>query len=215
MNETLIKIAKMEILHPTNNFVKDELHLHELVYEDSSPVPERVGIDDFATTHAVYFKVKEQPYFFAIYINKESLSVNGAGTENGNQIYFTATSEQLSLEEMSNYLSLSPLTGWNKGDLRRSGKSRHSFSRLIFDPFESNAYDFEGKLRILLEFLQNDHTGIKRLAKHADTYISASHYMFVGGNKGLVFPANLIQRIHNLNLGMSIEQGVYGPGLDQ
>ena len=208
-NEIILK-AIAEIGNPTFETTKQYLEVHSVELENGKPKVERIDYESFETTNAVYFPIKDELFFLVVYLNKENNDINGVGTENGNRIYLTATSENLSFEELSKLIKLRPLTGWSKNDLRKNGKSRHTFSRISFEPTKSQAYELEPKLQILLTELEKDADGIKNLTKKADTYISVCSNLYIDGNKGIVFDQRTIKRMNDLNLGIGIDQYVFG-----
>ncbi len=210
MKEELIKKAISEIENPTFETTKQYLEVHSVELENNRPKVERIDLESFDTTNAVYFPVQDELFFLVVYLNKNNGEINGVGTENGHRVYLTATSEHLTHNELSDLTNLHPLTGWSKNDLRKNGKSKHTFSRISFEPTKSQAYELEQKLKILLTELEKDKNGVKKLTEKAETYISVCSNLYIDGNKGIVFDEAIIKRMSNLNLGIGIDQYVYG-----
>ena len=210
MKEELIKKAISEIENPTFETTKQYLEVHSVELENNRPKVERIDLESFDTTYAVYFSVQDELFFLVVYLNKKNGEINGVETENGHRVYLTATSEYLTHNELSDLTKLRPLTGWNKNDLKKNEKSKHTFSRISFEPTKSQAYELEQKLKILLTELEKDKNGIKKLTEKAETYISVCSSLYIDGNKGIVFDAGIIKRMSELNLGIGIDQYVYG-----
>tara|TARA_R110002072_G_scaffold14272_3_gene59492 strand:- start:60798 stop:61448 length:651 start_codon:yes stop_codon:yes gene_type:complete len=214
LKEELIKIAISEIENPTFETTKQYLEVHSVELKNGKPKIERIDYESFDTTNAVYFPIQNELFFLVVYLNKEDNEINGIGTENGHKVYLTATSEYLTYKELSELTKLRPLTGWSKNDLRKNGKSKYTFSRISFEPTKSQAYELEQKLKILLTELEKDKNGIKKLTEKAETYISVCSNLYVDGNKGIVFDEEIIKRMSELNLGIGIDQYVFGNELN-
>jgi len=159
------------------------------------------------------FLLKMNHFFLSIYFSKENNEITNVETENGNQVYFTATSENLTFEQLSELTKLSGLSGWSVNDDRKVGKGKYNFSRLTFEPIKSRAYDLDEKLKLLLNELEKDTKGIKKLTEIADAGISIHHQQYIDGNKGINFDIEIINRLSNLNLGIDIDQYVHGKEL--
>lgn len=159
----------------------------------------------------VYFPFKDEQYFLQVNLVKEpDVKVGFVFTENRNKVYFTATSENLTLEELSANLQFKPLTGWSKGDYRKNGKSQYKFSRVSFEPFNSDACDLEKQLELLLTELEKDSEGVRELTRKATAYISICRHQYVSGNAGIHFDIKTIERLAKLNLSVDIDTYIVG-----
>ena len=159
----------------------------------------------------VYFAIKDERYFLQINVSKSpSLEIYAVFVESGNRVYLTATSEDLSFEELSEGFPFKPLKGWSKGDFRKTGKSIYSFSRISYEPFESEAYELERILNLLLTELEKNAEAIIRLTKKADAIISVCKHQYISGNKGIAFDIETINRLSKLNLGVDIDTYIGG-----
>ena len=54
-----------------------------------------------------------------IYFSKENNEITNVGTESGTQVYLTATSDNLTFEQLSELTKLNGLTGWSVHDNRK------------------------------------------------------------------------------------------------
>ena len=210
LKNQLINKAIAEFKKPTIGTTKQYLEVLEVELENGLPKVERVDFDSFEETNVVYFSIKNEPFFLSVYFSKDDNEITYVGTENGNQVYFTATSETLSYDQLSKLTTLKGLKGWNIGDERFYKNGIYDFSRITFEPIESRAYDLNAKFLLLLTELEKDTEGINKLTKLSDAGITIHHQQYIDGNKGIVFEAETINRLSKLNLGVDIDQYVYG-----
>ena len=210
MKNELIRKAISEIENPTFGTTEQYIEVLNVEIENGKPKVERVDFESFEETNVVYFLIKDEPFFLSVYFSKKNNEITNVGTDNGNQVYLTATSESLTFEQLSELTNLEELSGWSVNDIRKTGKGTYSFSRLSFEPIKSRAYDLDTKLKLLLTDLEKDVDGIRKLTEMADTGISIHHQQYIDGNKGINFDIETINRLSKLNLGIEIDQYVYG-----
>jgi hypothetical protein len=213
LKNELIRKAISEIENPTFGTTEQYLEVLNVEMENGKPKVERVDFESFDETNVVYFPIKDEPFFLSVYFSKENNEITNVGTENGNQVYLTATSENLTFEQLSELTNLKGLSGWSVNDDRKIGKGKYNFSRLSFEPIKSRAYDLDAKLKLLLTDLEKNVDGIRKLTEMADTGISIHHQQYIDGNKGINFDIETINRLSKLNLGIDIDQYVHGKEL--
>ncbi|CAM3555216.1 DUF4279 domain-containing protein [Aequorivita lipolytica] len=210
MKNELIAKAISEIEKPTFGTTKQYLEVHNVEMENGKPKVERVDFESFEETNVVYFPIEDELFFLSVYFSKENNEITNVGTENGNQVVLTAVSENLTFEQLAELTKLNGLSGWSINDDRKIGKGKYTFSRLTFEPIRSRAYDLETKLKLLLTELEKDRNGIKSLAENADVIISVHNQMYISGNKGIHLDVGTINRLDKLNLGIDIDQYIFG-----
>ena len=109
--------------------------------------------------------------------------------------------------------SLTPTELWNKGDLRKNGKSNHTFSIFKILP-NPEPDEFEDKLKKLLDFLEHDKSGVKRLVDNANGYIQVA--MDIHNGNGMIGGHNIdtddIRRMNDLGLSINFDLYVGGNG---
>jgi hypothetical protein len=210
LKSELIEKAISELEAPTLQVTEQYLEVLHLEQKKGKPKIERVDSESFPELNVIYFAIKDEPFFLSVYISKETNEITNVGTENAIQVYLTATSENLTYEELSELIKFKDLTGWSVNELRPKGKSRYNFSRLSYEPIKSRAYDLESKLKLLLTDLETDLSGVKKLVEKADTYISIHCQQYIDGNKGIRLDRETIERISKLNLAIDFDQYVFG-----
>jgi hypothetical protein len=210
LKNELISKAITEIENPTFSTTKQYLEVHKIEVENGKPKVERVDLENFDDVNIIYFSIQDEPFFLTVHFGKENNEILGVGTENGNQIYLRATSENLTFKQLSELTKLKGLFGWSLNDKRKQGKGKYNFSRLSFEPFKSRAYDFDIKLKLFLTELEKDIDGIENLKNQTDIGISVHHQMYINGNKGIGFDIETIDRLSKLGLEIDIDQYVFG-----
>lgn len=200
-----------EILNPTFAETKEYLKVNEVEFENGKPKVERVDLDYADNLAVVYFPFKDERYFLQINLVKTpEIKVYYVHTESGHKTYLTATSEDLTFENLSKNLTFKPLTGWSKGEFRKNGKFQYTFSRLIFEPFASEAYQLEKQLELLLTELEKQSENVRQLAEKATTCISVCKHQYISGNAGLCLGIDIIRRLAKLNLSLEIDTYIVG-----
>jgi len=212
MNEAeLLAVAAEEIENPTFGVVTQFLEVHEIAYKNGKPEVAGIKTDALENMATVYFSVKGERFYFAVYLNtKPEIAVRFAGTEDFCQVYFSAYSEALTLQELSSLTSLAPTESYDKGDkLTRSLLAAGSSIEFQPNP-EPGA--FASKIKNLLDFLEQDEKGIRRLASEASGGI-AVHTIFHNGTNmlgGFHLDKSDIQRLATLNLEIDFDLYVSG-----
>lgn len=210
LKNELIRKAITEIEYPTFAATKQYLEVHEVETKNGKPKIERIDFESSNEFNIIYFSIKDEPFFLSVHFSKNNNEIINVGTENGNQVYLTATSNELTFEELSQITTLNNLSGWSINDDRKNGKGKYNFSRLSFEPIKSRAYDLETKLKLLLTDLEKDVDGVRQLTLMASTIISIHHQQYIDGNKGIHLDLATITRLNKLNLGVDIDQYVFG-----
>jgi hypothetical protein len=141
---------------------------------------------------------------------KPEIQVRFADTEDFCQVYFSAYSEELNLQQLSNLTSIKPTNSYDKGD-KLTYKAVASGSSIEFCP-TPEPDTFANKLNELLTLLEQDVAGIRRLANEANGSIWVLLVFHNGTNMlgGLHFNTTDIQRVALLNL--EIDFDLYAAG---
>lgn len=199
-----------EILNPKLEITKQYLEVLEVKFKEGKPEVERFE-DNFSENNiAIYFKIKRERFFLEIHLNKKSKEIDSVYIQNGHRVYLTATSENRTYLELKNLLDLKNTEGWSKGDLRLNGNSKHTFSRISFEPIKCKAYELNQLLDLLLTELEKNSEKIKKFTKIANVILSVCKYQYISGNAGISFDNKLIRRMNNLNLGIEIDTYIVG-----
>lgn len=204
--ENIIKIAIKELISPTFQITKQYLKIYKYKKVDNNPLIERLQINHQENIAIVYIPIVDKDFYLSIYIDLEKMRISGITTESKNVVYFHATSEKLNFEELKAMTILTPTKGWSIGDKRNFTNGIYSFSSINFEP-NPEIDSFQNKLKNLLEFLEQDRIGIKRLVTNAFGYIQASITFnnMNGCLGGLSIDKDCIKRMSNLEVKIDFD----------
>ena len=215
-DKQLIDIVSQELLDKTLGVTEQYLAVHQPIYKDNELVISRIDRDSEKETIVIYFPVVDEKFYFKAFIGKDNYSIWSLTTEPWHRVYLTATSDSKSLNELASLTTLKHTDGFSKDDLRPNGKLKYTFSRISFLP-NPEPDTFENKLKSLLDFLEKDKDGVKKLADNADAYISVA--MDIHNANGMIGGPHIDKdnghRISNLNLAIDFDLYLSGnPFLD-
>lgn len=210
-DQQVIELIEKEFKEKTLGVTEQYLEIHSPIYFDNKLKIDRIDRDRKDELIIAYLPVLNEVFYFAVYIDTNTNEVTGVETEAFHRVYFRATSATLSADELKAMTTLTPTEFWNKGDLRKNGKSNHTFSSFEILP-NPEPDEFEDKLQKLLYFLEQDKNGIKQLANKANGYIQVA--MDIHNGNGMIGGYNIdIDDIRRMNeLGLSINFDLYVGG---
>ena len=209
MTDTLIiEKAIEEVEAKTLGVTEQFLSIHKLVYVDNKPKIVRVDTDKVDEA-IVYFNVENEKFFLAVYVGlKPKVLIRWTNTQPYHSVYFRATSEILSLTELSEFTSLAITKGRNKGDKKNpdGGETKWKQSSIFIEP-NPEVDEFEDKLTKLLDYLETDSEGIEKLVSNANGHIQV-YSSFHNGNTmigGHHLEKDHIKRLSKLNLEIDFD----------
>ena len=209
-DEQAIELIEKEFQEKTFGVTEQYLGIHAPIYINNKLQIERIDRDHNKLIIA-YLPIQDERFYFAVYIDGDSGELINIGTEPYHRIYFFATSKNLSETELKALCSLSIYESWNKGDLKKNGRSAHNFSALKIMP-NSEPDEFEDKLDKLLTYLETDEEGIRQLVEKAEGYIQVA--MDLHNGNGMIGGPNIsresVSRMHNLGLSINFDLYVGG-----
>ena len=201
-----------EIQTKSFGVTKQFLEIHEIVHEDNKPKISRIDTEKSDGTLIVYFSVVGEKFYFVIYLDsKPCISVRWVEIQPYHSISFRATSEILTVIDLANLTTLMSTSRWNKGDKKKIGSSFHKFSFLEFEP-DPGADEFEDKMNKMLDFLERDIEGVKRLVEKANGYIQVIS-VFHNGNTmlgGHHLNKDIIKRLAFFNIAVDFDEYAEG-----
>ena len=206
-----IELIEEEFKEKILGVTEQYLEIHSPIYVDNKIKVERIDRDRKDELIIAYLPVLDEEFYFAVYINTKTNKVTGVVTEAYHRVYFRATSETLSADDLKAMTSFTPTEFWNKGDLRKNGKSKHTFSNFKILP-NPEPDEFEDKLKKLLDFLEQDKEGIKRLVENANGYIQVAMDIHNGNGMigGHTIDTDDIRRMNDLGLSINFDLYVGG-----
>jgi Domain of unknown function (DUF4279) len=212
-DDQIIQKAIDEIEQKTWGVTQQFLDIHQVVYMGNKPKIERVDLDKSDGTATVYFQIKDEKFYLAIYVSTGSDSVvTGIYIEPYISVCFSAVSETIELETLSKMTTLVPTSVWRKGDAKQGGGNLlHKNNQIRFEP-NPGPDEFEDKISKLLDLLETDKSGVKELVKKAGGYIQVA-MEFHSGNTMLGGPKitkETMKRMAALNLEIDFDIYVGG-----
>ncbi len=210
-DKQVIDLIEKEFKEKTFGVTEQYLEIHSPIYIDGRLKVERIDKERKDGLIIAYLPVLNERFYFAVYIDSETNEITNVGTEADHRVYFWATSETLSVEELKEITILKPTEFWNKGDLRKDGIPNRNFSHFKIRP-NPEPDEFEDKLTKLLDLLEQDKEGIKQLVNIADGYIQVAMDIHNGNGMlgGETINADNIRKMSEL--GLSINFDIYVGG---
>ncbi|MBS1586409.1 MAG: DUF4279 domain-containing protein [Bacteroidetes bacterium] len=211
-DELVIQKAVEEIVTREFGTTEQILTIHEVIYENGKPKVLRVNVDYDKNEAVVYFQIKDEKFYLAVYLDtKPDIAVRWVGMQAYHSVYFSASSDEMSYEQLCRLTTLVPTDGWNKGDMKKSGNVAYRVSKLMFEP-DLGPNAFETKISRLLDLLETDKQGIAQLANLANGYIQVAT-VFHNGNTmlgGHHLDKSTISRLAKLNLEIDFDEYAEG-----
>ena len=120
-DDKITQKAIEEIESKTWGVTQQFLDIHKVLYSDAKPKVERVDRDKDDGTAIVYFPIKDQKFYLAICLETvPEVLVNGIYIEPYISVYFSASSETIDLDKLTNMTSLKATSTWKKGEITKS-----------------------------------------------------------------------------------------------
>jgi hypothetical protein len=221
----LKEIADTEFINPEWGITQQFLEVNKIKKINNEYVYDRYSIENQNITFhdnknkkiiekdyyeiVFYYEIEKKKYFYCIGVDIEKKEIARVFMVNSNKCYLTATSEQLTLKELSEMTKLKYTSGWSKGDKRRNG-SVYDFSRINFEFYEKTSYELEEILPLILDELEKDIEGIKKLVRESCAYISICKYQYISANAGIHIDEKTIERLNKFNLSLDIDMYISG-----
>ena len=205
------EIILAELQNKTFGTTEQFIEIHSPVYFDSDINIARIDREGNEEEITAYLPVMNQRFFFAVCINSKTKEILNVGSLSNNVVYFKATSENLSEYELKSLTKLKPTISWNKGHLRENKKMKEKVSYISFMP-NPEPDEFENKLKKLLDFLEQDEAGIRKLVDKANGYIQVAMDIHNGNGMigGPTIKIDCINRMQNLGLEINFDLYVEG-----
>lgn len=210
-DQQAIDIIEKEFEEKTLGVTEQYLEIYSPIYNDNKLKIDRIDRETKDDFIIAYLPVLDERFYFAVYINTTTKEVTSVDTEAYHRVYFTATSETLTIDEIKALTKLTPTEFWNKGDKRKYGNSFYTFNKFKILP-NPEPDEFEDKLKKLLSFLEQDKDGIRELADNVNGYIQVA--MDIHNANGMIGGHNIdaedIRRMNDLKLSINFDLYVGG-----
>lgn len=209
--EAAIAEVKRQALGTTRQY----LGSHRLLLEDGKPVP--LAVLPIDQGFAVYFGVKDEPYFIALsmyeYDGRWEPSLCYA--EASCNVYLAIKSETVPPEEISALVGLQPTESWRMGDPRKltNPPMAYKFHGWFFDPSGRGPGDFETKLKRLLDLTEASAPSIRALTDTCRVSVVVPYRGYKDQMWGLAIEPGDLSRLAALGAVLDVDLYAYGPDL--
>lgn len=210
-DQQAIDLIEKELKEKTLGVTEQFLHIHSPVYDGHQLKVERIDRERKDNIITAYLPVSGEGFYFAVFVDSCAMEVVGFETEPCHNVYFRATSTSLTADELKAMTALAPTSCWNKGDPRRTESANYTFSNFEILP-NPEPDEFEDKLKKLLDFLERDKEGIKRLVENANGYIQVAMYIHNANGMpgGPTIDKEAIRRMNDLGLSINFDMYIGG-----
>jgi hypothetical protein len=211
MTTTITNIITNELLNPTFEMTRQYLKILEVRYKDSKP---KIAKIDFQENQATaYVEVKNESFYLEFVLDTtDNVELTGIDTLPFVGISFMPTSEELTTEELLKVTSVKPSKTITKGDFFSNGKFEYTYNGLEFETF-SEPGRIERKLKYLLDILETDLEGIKKLSKQTSTkdiFVTIVYHIGNGNFTGLYLESDILNTLSKLGLELTFD--IYATG---
>ena len=211
-DEEITFLIDKELKEKTLGVTEQYLEIHRPLYTNGKLKIERIDREREDNVVIAYLPVAEEVFFFTVFVDTSNSEIINMGTESFNKVYFHASSENLSKIQLESICSLAATEGRNKGDLRGlTGlvKYKYSYVNYLPNPEPDSIVD---KLEKLLNFLEEDKEGVRRLVEEANGYIQVA--MDIHNANGMIggpfISRKMVERMNNLGLAIDFDLYVGG-----
>lgn len=207
----ILKLILNEFNKKTLGVTSQYLEIHEPIYANEQLKIDRIDREKLDDTIIAYLPIKNEYFFFAVYIDSKRHKIITIDTESRNLVSLIFTSENKTSDELKILTKLNCQEFWNKGDKKPNKKATYKFSGIEFHP-NPEPDEFEEKLDKLLTFIEHDNEGIRLLSTQSEGCI---HLLmdFHRGNQllgGMSIESKTLRRISRLNLSIDFQITAWG-----
>ncbi|QQO07706.1 DUF4279 domain-containing protein [Breznakiella homolactica] len=221
--EDLKRIADAELKNPQWGLSKQFLEVNTIKTINDEYIYERYKIDNKEFRYAeagkpaiienhyeiaFYYMLQNQETFFCVGVDINTKNITRVFMVNASYCYLKAYSDDMTLMEMANLTKTKYSDGASKGEKTKRGFSPVSWIEYRFT--NEKSYELEESLEMLLDELEQDKDGIKKLAEKTDANINICKYQYISGNAGISFTKEAINRLNELNLEVFIDMYIVG-----
>lgn len=184
------------------------LSVNELVYENGHLKIEKIELDAQNKRAMVHFPITNGHIFFTVFLETEpSIKVIWTNATDGSRAIFRVTSDTMGIHELSSLTTIRPTRSWDLGDPHPNGKSVQSFSLFDVEPTPGLTGEIELKINTLLDLLEQDEKGIRKMAENANSRIQIHWHGYIGNGMlgGFQLDQTTLTRLANLQLPIDFD----------
>jgi hypothetical protein len=200
--EESIALAVAEVHERQSRTTAQVLDDHRVRLIAEKPDVVRVDTDEDDHSVIVYFGLENRSYFLAVRVDPlPTPKIRGVSVEAGNECYLISFSTKYPLEELLAATTLQPTDRWDFDAGSGSSGVYIKTPMPLADGVDDN-------INRLLDVLEQDAEGVRRLAALSNTFIQV-HWSGLGrAMSPIKLKAATIQRIASLRVGLDFDQYV-------
>ncbi|GGO29655.1 DUF4279 domain-containing protein [Deinococcus humi] len=211
------EVALAELTSPTLESTTQFFGVHPLQLQGGQPQVHAVLTRE--DLWEVYFKPETEPYFLVMLVERQGqgLSVRGCRAEARTSVCLSITSKELTSNDITAAVTLTPTEAWSKGDARPHPRQQHlgpyTFTRWSFCPDGDLPGRFEDKLTHLLDLTEPAAPRIQALIPSCTVSLVVGYWGYTQQMWGIVGAAHDMARIAALGADLDIDLYASGPEL--
>jgi hypothetical protein len=213
MLDQVSEVAIEEIDQINFAITRQLLKVHTLEYEHGRPKIAKIELHPNLGRAIVHFQIKGERIFFTVFLDTEpKVKVVWTNITEGSRVIFKVTSETIRLDKISSLTKIPPTCSWDIGAPHPNGHGKHTFSLFGFEPITEMAGDVESKINTLLDKLEQDREGIRKMSAMANSYIQIHWHGYYGNGMLGGFQLNKVTISRLANLQLAIDFDLYADG---
>jgi Domain of unknown function (DUF4279) len=207
----IIEAVEKEITQKTLSATANHLALHKPIYKKDKLQVSRVDNENDGNIQVVYLPVEAQEFFFAVSVDTDKSKIISFDTEANHKLFFRATSIFSTAKNLMELTNIVPTNFWSKGEKNPNANFDYFYSAITVEGSDVPD-ELEDKLQKLLDILEQDKAGIKKLASSSNAYLQviSQYYISNGQLNSISLSKEILNRISDLELELNIEQYVSG-----
>ena len=213
MTTMITNIITDELLNPTFEMTRQYLKTLEVKYEDNKPKIAKIDFDKNHNQATAFIEIKNESFYLEfVFDTTDNIQLTDVDTLPFVRISFMPTSEKLTTDELLKITSIKPTNTITKGDFFSNGKFEYTYNGLEFETF-SEPGRLERKLKYLLDILETDLEGIKKLSVQTSTkdiFVTIVYHIGNGNFTGLYLDNEILNRLARLGLELTFD--IYATG---
>jgi hypothetical protein len=200
-----LEVNDIELLNNEYTYERYSIGNQKFVFVDINN-----RIEKYCYEIVFYYKIKDERYFYCIGVDIDKKEITRVFMCESCYCYLSACSENMTLQEMAKLTKLKYFDGGTKGEKTNRGRGFYSTSWIEYRFTNNESYFMEDALNMLLDELEKDEIGIKKLVKKTNASIQIVKYQYISANAGIEINTETIKRLYKLNLSFSIDMYICG-----
>jgi hypothetical protein len=205
VTKQFLEVNSIELLNNEYIYERYSIGNQKFIFGDINNI-----IEKHCCEIVFYYKIRNEKYFYCIGVDIKEREITRVFMCESCYCYLSAYSENMTLQEMAKLTKLKYFSGGTKGEKTNRGRGFYSVSWIKYKFTDNESYFMEDALTMLLDELEKDKNGIKKLVEKTDASIQIVKYQYISANAGIEVNKETIKRLSELNLSFSIDMYICG-----